>query len=111
MKEIIFNRRDYKSYQDFYEDVAIKLERERFPDWQDDEYKRLCCSGDTLDEFLWYCHNDNLHIVFVNFDKERIKLQRNFDDYKYNIVIEVFERFAKQYPNNKVEFKMDKAKK
>lgn len=110
MKEIIFNRRDYQSFKDFYEDVAIKLEKDRFIDWQGEDYKRLCCSADILQEFLWYCHKDNAKYIFINFDKEEIKLQKNFDDYKYNIIIEVFEDFVKEYPNNKLEFKMETKK-
>ena len=43
----------------------------------------------------------------MNFDKGRIKLQKNYDDYEYNLVIEVFEEFVEQYPNNAVEFKME----
>ena len=49
--------------------------------------------------------------IFINFDKEKIKLQKNFDDYKYNLIIEVFEEFVEEYPNNKLEFRMEDDKK
>ena len=107
MKEIIFNRKVYKSYQDFYADVYEKLDGKRFDDF-DYCTVPLGYSPDTLDEFLWYCiYYDNFKFIFLNFDKEKISLQKNYDDYEYNIVVKVFERFVKQYPNNAVEFKME----
>ncbi len=106
MKEIIFNRNDYKSYKDFYLDAYKKLEGERFDDF-DFCKPDLGCNGDILWEFLEYCCDDGNQYIFVNFDKNKIKEQKNFDDYKYNIVIEVFEMFAEKFPNNSVEFKMD----
>ena len=106
MKEIIFNRKHYKSYKDFYNDLCNKLNKDRFIDWKND-YENLFHSADLLNEFLWYCHNDSINYIFVNFDVPKIKLQKNYDDYEYNLVIEVFEDFVKQYPNNKLEFRMD----
>ena len=106
MKEIIFNRNDYKSYQDFYADVYEKLDGKE--NWDFDYCTvPLGYSPDTLNEFLWYYHNDGIKYIFLNFDKEKIALQKSYDDYVYNIVVKVFERFVKQYPNNAVEFKME----
>ena len=103
MKEVIFDRNNYKSYKDFYHDVCIKLDKDSFIDWNG-QYEDLGYNADLLDEFLWYCHEDNLKCVFNNFDKEKISKQKTYDDYHYSIIIEVFEDFAKNYPNNKVEF-------
>ena len=103
MKEIIFDRKNYKSYKDFYVQVYNDLEGKEMPDWED--YENLCYSGDALDEFLWYCHDDSIKYIFVGFDKKEIKKEKNFDDYKYNIVLKVFERFVEMYPNNKLEFR------
>ena len=105
MNEIIFNRKDYESYKDFYHDISVKLKQERFIDWRE-RYKDLNYNADFLNEFLWYCNKDNNLYVFLNFDREKIKLQKNYDDYEYNIIFTVFERFVKQYPNNKIEFRM-----
>lgn len=106
MKEIIFNRKDYKSYEDFYADVYDKLDGKE--NWDFDYCKvPLGYSADTLNEFLWYYHNDSIKYIFVNFDKEKIALEKNYDDYEYNIVFKVFHRFVKNYPNNALEFKMD----
>ena len=103
MKEIIFDKNEYKSYKDFYHDVCIKLDKDSFIDWNG-QYEDLGYSGDLLNEFLWYCHEDNLKCVFKNFDKEIIAKQRTLDDYKYSIIFNVFEHFANQFPNNTVEF-------
>jgi len=109
MKEIIFDKNKYSSYKDFYSQIYKDLEGEKIPDWED--YKDLCYNADGLNEFLWYCHNDNIKYIFVNFDKEKIKLQKTYDDYEYNLVLEVFEEFVEKYPNNKLEFRMDEDKK
>ncbi len=106
MKEIVFNRKDYQSYKDFYEDVYNKLDGQENLDFDYCEVP-LGYSADTLNEFLWYYHNDNLKFVFVNFDKEKIALQKNYDDYEYNIVFKVFDRFVRNYPNNQVIVKME----
>lgn len=105
MKEIIFNRKNYKSYKDFYIQLYKDLDGKSIPDWED--YPDLHYNAGLLNEFLWYSHNDNIKYIFLNFDKEKIVMQKNYDDYEYNIVIKVFERFAKQYPNNVVEFRME----
>ena len=106
MKEIIFNRNDYKSYKDFYLDAYKKLGGDRFDDF-DFCKPDLGSNADILDEFLWYCHYDNLHCIFINFDMDKIKEQKKYDDYEFNLVIEVFEMFAEEFPNNSIEFKMD----
>ncbi len=108
MKEIIFDKNNYSSYKDFYIQLYNELEGKKIPDWEDYDY--LHYNAGLLDEFLWYCHNDNIKYVFVNFDKEKIALKKNYDDYEYGIVIKVFERFVKQYPNNKLEFKFEEDK-
>ncbi len=110
MKEIIFDKKAFKSYKDMYNDICVKLDKDRFIDWRDG-YKDLGYSADILNEFLWYCHDDSNKYIFINFDKEKIKLQKNFDDYKYNLIIEVFEEFVEEYPNNKLEFRMEDDKK
>ena len=105
MKEFIFNRKNYKSYKDFYTQIYRDLDGKNTIDWED--CKDLFFSSDSLDEFLWYNHDKNIKFTFVNFDKEIIKLQKKFDDFKYNIVIEIFEDFVKEYPNNQLEFIME----
>ena len=106
MKEIIFNMKDYQSYKDMYHDICIKLDKNRFIDWKDD-YEDLSYNGNLLSEFLWYCHNDSIKYIFINFDKEKIKLQKTFDDYQYNIIIFYFEKLVAEFPNNKLEFRTE----
>jgi len=104
MKQIIFNKKDYKDYRDMYHDICVKLDKDRFLDWEDD-YEDLNYSSDLLNEFLWYCNDDNLHIILLNFDREKIATPQNYDDYKYNLILEVFEDFVKKYPNNTLEYR------
>lgn len=107
MKEIIFNRKNYKSYKDFYADAYGKLDGKRFDDF-DYCTVPLGYSPDTLNEFLWYAiYYENFKFIFLNFDKEEIAKQKNYDDYEYNLIVEVFEEFVKEYPNNVIEFSME----
>lgn len=109
MKEIIFNRNNYESYKDFYSQIYNDLDGENTIDWED--CNNLRYNGNLLDEFLWYKQDEKIKYIFINFDKEKIKLQKNYDDYEYNIILKVFERFVKEYPNNKLEFRMEDEKK
>lgn len=109
MKEIVFNRKSYNTFKDFYHDVYNKLEGKEIHDF--DYCKNpLGYNADILNEFLWYCSDDNNKYIFVNFDREKLKQPKNYNDYKYNIIMEVFESFVKRYPNNILEFKMEEEK-
>lgn len=105
MKEFVFNRKDYKIYEDFYGQIYDEMEGAKIPDWED--YPNLDFSADNLYEFLWYHHNDGNKYTFKNFDLERIRNYKNFDDYEFNKIIDVFEDFVKEYPNNTLEFVND----
>ena len=106
MKKFIFDKNDYKNYKDMYRDMAYK-----FGDYMIKDYYDTSCfdySGDILIEFLLctygYKKND-IKVILKNFNIEEIKKEKNFDDYKYNIIISVFEDFVRMYPNNKLEFR------
>ena len=75
MKEIIFNRKNYISHKDFYHDLCIQLEKERFIDWRG-KYEDLDYNADLLDEFLWYCHNESNKYIFIGFNTEKIKEEK-----------------------------------
>lgn len=75
MKEIIFDKIKYDSYKDLYIDIYSQLNGKEIHDFDFCETP-LGYSADILNEFLWYCHNDNLKYVFINFDKNKIKLQK-----------------------------------
>ena len=104
MKQIIFNKKDYKDYRDMYHDICVKLDKNRFLDWQDD-YEDLNYNGNLLNEFLWYCHNDSINIILLNFNREKISTPKNYDDYEYNIIIRKLEEFTEEFPNNTLEYK------
>ena len=102
MKTIIFDKNDYKSYKDFYEDIFIKLDGKNNIDFED--YPDLNCSADMLYEFLWYNYKKSINYVLKNFDREAIRTEKPFENYKLNLIISDFEDFVKEYPNNKLEF-------
>ncbi len=84
MKEVIFDKKTFNSYKDFYIQIYKDLDGANTIDWED--YKDLGYNGNLLNEFLWYKQDENIKYIFVNFNKEKIKLQKNFDDYQYNII-------------------------
>lgn len=103
MKEVIFDKNEYKSYKDFYVQIYNDLDGAHIIDWE--RYENLCYNADALNEFLWYIEEENNKYIFVNFDKEQIAKRKTYDDYEYGLIIKIFERFAKNYPNNTVEFR------
>lgn len=102
-KEIIFDRKKYKSYKDFYTQIYKELDGKHNLEFEDCE--DLHYNIDFLDEFLPCYHDDSNKYIFIGFDKARIKEERTYDDYKYNMIFKVFERFVREYPNNALEFR------
>lgn len=112
MKTFTFNRKDYNSYKDMYKDLAIKLDRikglEDYYDISNYDFNSHC-----LEEDLMYGFEDGSEntFIFLNFDRENIKKIKNVEDYEYDLIFQVFERYIKENPNNKLEFKMEEDKK
>lgn len=103
MKKVVFDKKKYKSYKDFYEDFYKQANGAAFLDWA--KYPNLNYNASFLYEFLWYFNTDGPHhYVFQNFDKEKILQQKTVDDCEFGYVIQIFERFVKDHPNNKLEF-------
>ena len=96
--KITFNKNDYKSYKDFYVDVLKKLNAKRFIDFEDEQ--DLGYNGNLLSEFLWYCSEDNNTYVFVNFNREKMKPDKNLEDYQWSIIFYCFETLVKEHPQN-----------
>ena len=107
MKEVIFNVADYKTpyetYKDFYEDVFIKLDGKGIIDFEN--MPDLHFHADILNEFMWYNHNENLKLVFVGLDLDKIKKRQTYDDIIWERIISVMEDFVKEFPNNTLEFR------
>lgn len=108
MQKFIFNKKEYEGYQDMYKDMAYKMGCDKVKDYFDTK------TFNYNPNILWECllcdfayMNKFITIIFINFDREEIKLQKNFDDYQYEMVLEIFEDFVKEYPNNKLEFRME----
>lgn len=102
MKKIIYDRNEMKSYKDFYTCIYKELSGKNIPDWED--YVDLEYSASMLDEFLWYCHNNNIHFIFKNFNLEKIENYKNYENYEWSLIFKVIKRFVTNYPNNKLEF-------
>ncbi|MBQ8451821.1 MAG: hypothetical protein IJ538_03495 [Clostridia bacterium] len=96
-KTIIYDRNEIKSFKDFYEKIYIDLEGSTIPYWSNEQCKYLGYSADILDEFLWYCHDDKIHFILRNFDLDKIKQQKTFEDYKINLIIEVLQESVEKY--------------
>jgi len=109
MNEVIFDRKKYKTYKDFYTQIYKELDGAHTIDWDDCE--DLHYSADHLNEFLWYKEEENIKYIFLNFDKDKIKLEKNLNDYKFNIILRVFEKFVSRYPNNTMEYRFDEEEK
>ncbi len=105
MKEIIFDRKHYKSYKDFYTQIYNELDGKNNLEFED--CNDLHYNIDFLEEFLPCYDEDSNKYIFIGFDKEKIKEEKNYDDYEYNMVIRIFERFVKEYPNNVLEFRTE----
>ena len=103
--KIVFDKNDYKTYKQMYEDLAIKLGTSLGPkDYYD--ISTFDYDPNCLYEELCYgkINKSSNHYVFKNFDLEKIKTEKSYDNYKYNLIIEVFQDFVKGYPNNTLEF-------
>ena len=107
MKEVIFNVADYKTpyetYKDFYKDVFIKLDGKGIIDFED--LPDLHFHADILNEFMWYNHDENLKLIFVGLDLDKIKKRQTYDDTRWELIISVMEDFVKKFPNNTLEFR------
>ena len=107
MKTIIFNKNNYKSkgetYKDFYRDICIQLDARNNLNCLEPE--NLAFDADILNEFLWDYHMDGINFVFVGLDQHRIENNKTYDDYEWSLILEVFQDFVKEFPNNTLEFK------
>ena len=48
-----------------------------------------------------------IKIILVGFDREKISNPKNIDDYGYSLIFKIFDLFIKEFPNNKLEFRME----
>ena len=103
MKTLIYDRKQLDSYKDFYEKLYEDMNGKDMIDW--DKFEYLGYDTDNLNEFLWYCHDRNIHYIFKNFDLQKIRnYNNNYENYKWSLIFELFEEFVQDYPNNKLEF-------
>ena len=103
MKEVIFNISDYKTPYETYKDIFIKLDGEHNIDFA--EMPDLHFHADILNEFMWYNHNENLKLVFVGLDLDKIQARKTYDDYEWGLIVKIMKRFVERYPNNTLEFR------
>lgn len=101
MKEIIFDKKKLSCYKDFYAQIYKDLDGKSFGDWQ--AYENLNYNASMLDEFLWYNNDKKVKFLFLNFDLEKIKQEKTYDDYEYGIIFKVFNRVVSEYENFTME--------
>ncbi len=103
MQKVIIDKDKCESFKTFYEIVYRELQGKTYIDWA--EYENLNYFADMLNEFLWYVHNEqDTEFVMVNFDLDKIKNQKTYDNYEWEIILKVLHRFVTEYPSNKLTF-------
>ena len=100
MRELVYDKNELKSFKNFYEKIYLDLEAKKNENWAD--YENLHYNADLLNEFLWNCQDDNLLFIMKNFDLDKIKEQKSYENYEWNLIFKVLNRFVIKYPNNKM---------
>lgn len=108
VNEMVIDRANYKSYgyytfKGFYTDIYNKFDGKNTPEFED--YENFNYLADLLNEFLLYKQDENIRFVFVDFDLEKIKTKKTYDNYEWEIILNIVSDFVKKYPNNTLEFK------
>lgn len=105
MKEFIFDKNEYVSYKDFYEGIAKKMEAIKIDDYYDSS--TLEYNANILWEFLCcefgYLKKD-IKITLKNFNVDKLKIDKKYDDYQYFYIIKTFKRFIEYFPINALNF-------
>ena len=99
MNIVEINKKEYETYKDFYKDIYIKLDGKNNIDFEGME--DLHYNADMLNEFVWYNHWKNLHFIFKNFELDRIRNYKNYDNYQWSLIIEIFEDFVNESQRRK----------
>ena len=100
--ELVYRFSEMKDYRRFYDKFCIDTKLEENIDMCD--YENLYYSADMLNEYLFYCHDFDIHFKFVGFDLEKINEADTLNNIKWKVIFEVLESFVKKYPNNTIEF-------
>ncbi len=99
---VTIDKKNYNKWTEFYEDIFIKLDGKQTIDFID--MPTLLQNSNVLAEFLWYKKYEDIKFKLINFDREKIKNQKDIEDYHWNIILDVLESFVKEYPNNTIEY-------
>ena len=102
MRELVYDKNELKSFKNFYEKIYSEFDVVNRSDMED--YPNLGYNADLLNEFLWGFQDDNLLFVMKNFDLDKIKEQKSYEDYEWGLIFQVLNRFVTNYPNNKMIF-------
>lgn len=102
MDKIIIDKKDYESFENFYEDIVIKMDAKNDLNCLDPE--NLSYNPNHLWELLEDYNDESITFIFKNFDLEKIKNYKTHDDYEWKIVLETFQDFITKFPNNKLVF-------
>lgn len=107
MKTIVFNKKDYRNYKDFYKEVYNNLVVNSSQEWT--KFENLHYNADFLYEFLrdYLFDNKNINFIFTNFDNNELKNTKSNDDYNYSIVFNIFKDLKNEFSNIKIDFQND----
>lgn len=107
VNKIVIDKTNYASYghytfKGFYNDIYNKLDGKNSVEFANIENCHY--NADLLNDFLWSNYSENIKFVFLNFDLQKIKTQKTYDNYEWGLIIDVVSRFVNEYPNNALEF-------
>ncbi len=107
MKEVIFNKKNYRSYEDLYSQIYQEFNAKKNAEWE--QYENFNYHPDILYEFLrdYLFVHKNINFIFLNFNKNEIKNNKSNDDYNYNIVFNIFKDLMKEFSNINIDFQND----
>ena len=95
---VTIDKKQSPTFKTFYEIVYKELDGKNLIDWE--ECENMHYHADLLNEFLWYVNDMNIDFVLLNTDVEKIKEEKTYDDYEWNLIIEILTEFVMKYPNN-----------
>ena len=94
MRELVYDKTKLPTFKAFYEKIYSEFDVVNRSDMED--YPNLGYNADLLNEFLWGFQNDDLVFVMKNFDLDKMKNIKSYDNYEWNILLEVITEFVKK---------------
>jgi len=108
-KTFIYDLKKYNNHEDLYNQIYHDLGGKIFPNWKN--FTNLYYNPKLLNDFISIFKNCKNTFIFKNFNQEILSLQENYDNFQYKNTIDVFQKFVRENPTNKIKFEFDNDKK